>query len=136
MEQMRKYIGIESSARRILVVEGEVVARKFAHRVLAEQGHTVRSVTSGAEAIGSCRLAMEQGRRYEAVILSLEGSGVIGGLEIFEQLRMIDPEVPAIVSSDDTEHPVMLNCRRYGFQNSLTRPYGEVELAAAMDGLW
>jgi len=135
MERTGRRKGCQKEAGRILILEGEEINRQFTQRALGTLGYEVSCVANGAEAICFYRIAMERGHHFEAVILPLEPSDDLGGLEIFEQLRLLDPGVRAIVSSADGEHPVMVECHRYGFRNCLRWPYGEEDLAAALKGL-
>ena len=47
----------------------------------------------------------------------------MGGKEAIKELRKIDPEVKAIVSSGYSNDAVMSNYKKYGFVGIITKPY-------------
>jgi CheY-like chemotaxis protein len=52
----------------------------------------------------------------------------MGGREVLEQLRKLDPDTPAIVSSGYSQDPVLADFARYGFQAMVPKPYEVSEL--------
>jgi DNA-binding NarL/FixJ family response regulator len=56
----------------------------------------------------------------------------MGGAECMAELRRIDPDVRAIVSSGYSNDPVMANYRQHGFRAVVTKPYAVGVLAEAI----
>jgi CheY-like chemotaxis protein len=56
----------------------------------------------------------------------------MGGLEAMEELRKLDPEVRAIVSSGYSSDPVLANYRAHGFLGMVPKPYKINDLAATI----
>ena len=67
--------------------------------------------------------ALEAGNPFDAVILDLTVPGGMGGKEAVRQLRALDPNLRAIVSSGYSNDPVMANYGRYGFCGAVKKPY-------------
>lgn len=133
MEQTKGRRRSQKGANRILVLEGEELTRQFTQRALGALGYSVSSVAGTAEVIGFYRLALERGKPFRAVILTLESCDDLDGLETFEQLRLLDPDVRVVVSTADPDDPLVKDHRRYGFHNCLVKPFGEAELAAVLE---
>jgi CheY-like chemotaxis protein len=66
------------------------------------------------------------------VILDVTVPGGMGGLETLAQLRTLDPQVTALISSGYANDPVLANYAAYGFRGVLTKPYTEQGLHAAL----
>ncbi|MCP4686251.1 MAG: response regulator [bacterium] len=135
MKQADKRRRSQKRACRVLILDGEEVNRQFTQRVLSERGYQVNCVAEGAEAIGLFRIACEHGQPYTAVILSLEALDDLNGLEVLEQLRLLDPGVAAIAAGVGSANVAPVDWREYGFRGCLRRPYGAEELTAVLEGL-
>ncbi|HSR72674.1 MAG TPA: PAS-domain containing protein, partial [Kiloniellales bacterium] len=70
------------------------------------------TATSGRDAIGEVRAAVETGRPFALVFLDMPPGNVTEGLRTAEHLRTLDPELfIVLVSSDSPLHPVELSER-------------------------
>jgi len=116
----------------ILVMDDEEVIRRLLTHILEDMGYRVDTTVHGGEAVASYRQAAAAGRPYDAVILDLTVSGGMGGREAMRQLREIDPDVRAIVSSGYCDDPVMADYGTHGFKGVVTKPYTVDELAAVL----
>ena len=58
--------------------------------------------------------------------------GGMGGLAALGELRAIDPNVRAIVSSGYSSDPVMANYRAHGFAAMIAKPYEVNEFARVL----
>jgi CheY-like chemotaxis protein len=124
-----------TKAARILLLEDEESIRRIAATMLKRNGHEVIAVASGADAVKEFGVAQANGKSFELLILDLTVPGGLGGKEVIELIRKLDPNVPAIVSSGYSSDPVMANFERYGFQASVPKPYEVAQLIAAVDRL-
>ena len=58
--------------------------------------------------------------------------GGIGGKEAIESLKIIDPNVKAVVSSGYSNDPIMANYKKFGFAARLGKPYQIETLSATI----
>jgi CheY-like chemotaxis protein len=89
----------------------------------------VEFALDGEEAVALYREALEQNRRFDAVILDLTVPGGIGGRETVGMLRKIDPDVRAIVCSGYSNDPALGDYEKAGFVGIVGKPFKPGELA-------
>jgi PAS domain S-box-containing protein len=117
---------------RVLVMDDEPDILNFAHAALSRLGYEVELARDGAEAIRRYTVARLNDRPFAAVIMDLTIPGGMGGKEAIRQLREIDPQVRAIVSSGYSNDPVMAEFRGHGFLGVVAKPYEVRELARVL----
>jgi PAS domain S-box-containing protein len=117
---------------RILVMDDEEFIREAAEELLRMAGYDVSSASNGDEAISAYRAAKTQGAPFDVVIMDLTIPGGKGGKEAIKELKAIDPEVKAIVSSGYSNDPIMANFKKYGFSGVVAKPYKLSELSLAV----
>jgi len=108
---------------RVLVMDDEPAIRESATALLERVGLETRAVGDGAAVLREYALAREAGHPFDVVILDLTVPGGMGGRETIEQLRKIDPQVRAIVSSGYSRDPVLAQFRAHGFLGMVPKPY-------------
>ncbi len=108
---------------RILFMDDEKNIRRFVKNMLEQMGYEVQLASDGAEAVELYRKALEEGRRYDAVIMDLTVPGGMGGKQAVRELLKIDLGVKAIVSSGYSTDPIMAEYKRYGFRRVIEKPY-------------
>ncbi len=108
---------------RILVVDDEKTIRDLLSNILTSIGYEVDCVPDGSEAIETYQHAHAERRPYSAVILDITIPGGLGGLEVLEPLRAIDPQAKVLISSGYANNPVMANFQQYGFNGVIAKPY-------------
>jgi PAS domain S-box-containing protein len=113
---------------RILVMDDEETVRSVAEQMLRHMGFEVVQAADGTEAVKLYKMAIEEEKRFDAVIMDLTVPGALGGKEAVKQLLKIDPDTKAIVSSGYSTDPVMSRFRDYGFTGVVSKPYDSVEL--------
>jgi len=135
--------GLEVSAKdklgasRILLMDDEVSIRRLGTTILSRLGYEVSVVNRGEDAVREYAQSLKSGRPYAAVILDLTIPGGMGGLQAMEELRKIDPNVRAIVSSGYSNDTVLSEYRAYGFRGIVAKPYAAEDLAKAVEQvLW
>ena len=104
-------------------MDDEAFIRDLAMGILSHLGYELTFAREGSEAIEAYRMALEQGKRFDAVILDLTVAEGMGGKECIRELRKIDPDVRAIVSSGYTSDPIMTDPQRFGFSAFIAKPY-------------
>jgi two-component system, cell cycle sensor histidine kinase and response regulator CckA len=119
----------------ILIMDDDEAIRTVAKDLLTLLGYEVGLAADGAECIQLYKAAAEAGKPFSAVIMDLTIPGGMGGKEAIEKLRVIDPEVKAIVSSGYSTDPIMSNHQQYGFRGVVAKPYDAFELSQALNDL-
>lgn len=115
-------------APRILILEDDPLVRSLITRNLTSQGFEVCETAEGTETIRRYQESMDQGRRFDLVVLDLTIPNGLGGVRTMERLRQMDPNVLAIVSSGYSDDPVMAKPASYGFSAVLPKPYEPADL--------
>ncbi len=108
---------------RVLFMDDEESIRKLAGVMLRQLGFDVDCVADGHATVEKFQAARSRGEPYALVIMDLTVPGGFGGREAIRQLREIDPQVRAIVSSGYSSDPVLANHRAHGFCGVMAKPY-------------
>jgi CheY-like chemotaxis protein len=108
---------------RVLIMDDEESILDVTSEILRVFGYDVGVATTGEEALEKYRDAMEEGRRYDLVIMDLTVPMGMGGGEAIKELLKIDPSVKAIVSTGLVDEPLVQSYRDYGFVDILPKPY-------------
>ncbi len=117
---------------KVLLMDDEEMVRAVVGEMLKMVGHDVECAKDGEEAIELFRKAKEAENPFSAVIVDLNVPNGMGGRETVEQLRKIDSNVKAVVSSGYPDDPIMTNFREYGFLAVISKPFRVSELSDAL----
>jgi CheY-like chemotaxis protein len=117
---------------RILVMDDEAHVRVLAKSMGKELGYEVDAAADGAEAVEMYGRALEEGSRYDAVILDLTVRGGMGGLVALREIRALDPRARVIVSSGYYNDPALADHESYGFDAALAKPYRPVDMGRVL----
>ncbi|MHC1744700.1 MAG: response regulator [Syntrophobacteraceae bacterium] len=119
----------------ILVMDDEAVIRSVVGDMLGHLGYSVAFAEDGSEAIEIYRKALSSGKSFDGVIMDLTVEGGMGGKEAIQKLRIIDPNVKAVVSSGYSHDPIMSHFKEYGFCGVLDKPYKLSDLDNVLNNL-
>jgi PAS domain S-box-containing protein len=108
---------------KILVMDDEAMIRKLAGNILGKMGFETDFACNGEEALAAYEGAMTAGEPFDLVILDLTVKGGMGGKETIRQLRILDPDVKAIVSSGYSNDPGVIHYTEHGFCGVVAKPY-------------
>jgi PAS domain S-box-containing protein len=118
--------------KKILVMDDEELLRKITRDMLERLGYEAAVACDGEEAIQLFSKAKEAGSPFGLVILDLTIKGGMGGKETIERLKVLDPDIKAIVASGYSSDPVLTNFQEYGFVDALQKPYQLRDLEKAL----
>src|SRR5690625_6232509 len=96
-------------------MDDDEMVRSVATRMLEVLGYETTTANDGAEAIELYQRGLEMGERFHLVIMDLTVPKGMGGREAMAEIRRIDPDARAIVSSGYSNDPDMSNDREDGF---------------------
>lgn len=116
-------VKLHPGKEKILVMDDRQSVRHMLEDMLIDLGYEVESAGEGSEAVSLYKRARESGKGFDAVILDLTVPGGMGGKETIEELREIDPEVKAIVSSGYSTDPILSDYQCYGFRGAIAKPF-------------
>ncbi len=118
---------------RILVMDDDDTVRSLVVRMIRMAGHTAGEAENGNEALELYRKSIEEGNKWDIVIMDLTIPGGMGGREMIGPLLAIDPDARAIVSSGYSNDDVLANHEKYGFRARLAKPFTASELKKTLD---
>ncbi|MBA4372056.1 MAG: hypothetical protein C0402_04260 [Thermodesulfovibrio sp.] len=117
---------------RILVMDDEKMVRDIAGKMLRTLGYEVFFARDGVEALDLYTKALHTPEAFNAVIMDLTIPGGMGGKETIQSLRILDPEVVALVSSGYSNDPIMAGFTDFGFKGVIAKPYTLEGLSRAL----
>jgi len=117
---------------RILVMDDEKQVREVMGNMLQFLGYSVEFVEDGVQAIELYKNRLQSAQPFKLVILDLIIPGSKGGKETIKELRTLDPNVTAIVSSGFYGDDVMENYQQYGFRGVIRKPCKLNDLAKVL----
>lgn len=112
---------------RILVVDDKASMRKMLTGALGAQGHEVRAVAGGSEALMAVK---RQGAALVLTDLRMPG---LDGLELTRELRRVAPETAVIVMTAYGSVDTAVEAMRLGAANFLTKPFSLDALKVMVD---
>ncbi|MDD3049590.1 MAG: PAS domain S-box protein [Candidatus Cloacimonetes bacterium] len=113
---------------KILIMDDEQMVRDVLKKMLEQIGFEVIAVEDGNKAIRAFIEERSEKRNFQALIFDLTVINGMGGKEAIKQIREIDKDVIAFVSSGYNSDPVISNPQKYGFSDSISKPFNFSEL--------
>lgn len=109
---------------RLLIAEDDKALGLFLHRGLEVEGHCVRVVNDGAEAITAFRNEMP-----DLTILDLN-LPVKDGEEVLDEIRLLSPDLPVLILTGRHELETRVRCLDRGADDLMLKPFSLSELRA------
>ena len=109
--------------KRILLMDDEQMILDIVSRMLGHLGYEVTTCTDGSQAIAAYAKSKSQGEPFDVVMMDLVIPNGVGGQDAVHTIKKIDPQARVIASSGHLDHPVMLDCGKFGFSAVLEKPY-------------
>ena len=127
-EQPTNFTEELTGSGRVLVVDDEEAIRALVEFTLTRLGYEVSGAATALDGVNMYREKLENGQRFDAVILDLTLPGGMGGKEALKHLIEIDPTVNAIVSSGYATDATMSRYQDFGFRGVIAKPYEAADL--------
>ena len=108
----------------VLIVDDEDFITMLAQRVLADEGYRVVTAKDGFGAIETYRKLRDQ---IALVILDFT-MPVMDGADVFEELLLINPQVPVVLSSGFAEQERLRTMLARGLRGFIPKPYTQQKL--------
>jgi PAS domain S-box-containing protein len=118
---------------KLLFMDDDEGVRDVIVDILRHLGYEVEYAREGAEAIRLYTAALESGAPFDILIADLTVRDGMGGRELIERLRSIDPAIKAVISSGYSNDPVLFDFKKYGFIGMVAKPYKIEELCTVVD---
>ena len=121
------------TGRTILLMDDEEDIRELFKINLEMLGCNTVPACNGDEAIALYQQSLESGKPIDVIVLDLTIPGSMGGKEIAEKLRAMDPDAKMIVASGHTEGPEMTHYQDYGFQGALEKNFNRKKIKQVLE---
>jgi len=115
----------------VFVIDDEEIIRTMATDMLTDSGYEVISARDGEEAL---ELFRESAHKIDIVLLDMIMPG-LGGSEIFDLLRQINPDVKVIFSSGFSAEELPHGLLQQGTTDFIEKPYRIDELLAKISSM-
>jgi two-component system, cell cycle sensor histidine kinase and response regulator CckA len=119
---------VAGGSETILLAEDDVGVRELAQQILEKAGYRVLAAANGREAVS---LYARYAASVDLLLLDVV-MPELGGLEAFELIRRICPEVPTVLSSGYNEDVLYPDLATVKGLSLLQKPYGRAELLRAI----
>jgi two-component system cell cycle sensor histidine kinase/response regulator CckA len=130
--QARKPATLRFGTGRVLLMDDDAAITDLTSTMLQSLDYKFDAARNGEEAIVLYKRYLNIGRPYDAVIMDLTVIGGMGGEECFQELKKLDPEVRAIVSSGYDNDDMAKRFLDLGFCGYLTKPYRVTDLGKVL----
>lgn len=122
--------------RNVLVLDDSSDVHRTLNRLLKELEIKMVSTYNSKETIEKYQAVYETENKFDLVILDLNLPNEAGGKETIKQLRELDSDIVAVVSSGYSDDPIMAEHRLHGFNAALPKPYSIDQLRKLIDNLF
>ena len=108
---------------KILLLEDHDLTRYLFCDILNDLGCNFVCVEDGRDVIKVFQEAQSSPEPFDLLILDLVNPNRMGGEEAYQIIREIDSEINVVITSGETEHPMMLNPEKFKIQAVLPKPF-------------
>jgi CheY-like chemotaxis protein len=120
------------TGQRLLLMDDDEAVRVLTERMAGKIGWRMVTTADADQAMAAFTAARSAGEPFDAVILDVSIPGGPGGVEVLAELRRIEPDVVAVVTSGWSEDGVLARWGEHGFAAALPKPYTVADLQAAI----
>jgi len=111
-------------------MDDEEMLRRVVSMMLESMEIDVDTASEGAEAVAMYQRSLDEGSKYDVVILDLKVSEGMGGIEAAQKILESDSEALVYISTGFSSDPIITDYRRYGITGAIAKPYTAEELRA------
>lgn len=141
--ELEPVLDIAESGRRILVVDDDRLTCQGLFKALGDLGHQVESYDTGGDFLDRVEQLWAEGERpallIDLIMPRIDGSGILGGLELLEVVGRKYPELDVQILTDHPNQDAEKKVRELGFPEVLAKPKKDAlrngEGEAALAGL-
>jgi len=119
----------------VLVVDDEPLVQETLGDLLAFLSFSSKTASDGETALRLFREARESGEPFVLSIIDISLIGPLSGLDVIREMKGMDPEMKAVVTSGHANDPAMLSCKAHGFEGRIFKPYSLSDLQAVIDAV-
>ncbi len=112
-----------SEQKRVLVLDDEEMILELVTDIFTLIGFEVIPVTDAQEAISRFKEAHEKGQPFDLVLFDMTLPGDMDGADVLREIRKIDPQIKAIVSSGYSQEELKERAGESGFDAAVPKPY-------------
>lgn len=132
LQEKKQMDVIKKGNGRILVMDDDLLIRSTINDLLERLGYEVEFASNGEEAIKLYSESLDTEKIIDIVIMDLTIKGGMGGKETITELKKINSNVKAIISSGYSDDLVISNYKEYGFLNVILKPYNINQLSSVL----
>ncbi len=121
--------------KRVLVLDDEEMILDLVSDIFQLIGFDVVSVTNGKAAIEEFKQAKDQGQPFDLVLFDMTLPGGMDGATVLKEIRKIDPDIKAIVSSGYSQEELQSKAGESGFDAAVPKPYSITLLKETVEEL-
>jgi PAS domain S-box-containing protein len=120
---------IEKGNGTILIMDDDEILRETLTEILKSIGYKVIAVDKGEKIIEYFKTNKNAKKEISAMIFDLTIQGGMGGKETIEHIIKMDIKLPVFVASGYAVDPIMANPNKFGFTDSIKKPFKIANLA-------
>ncbi|MBI3605281.1 MAG: PAS domain S-box protein [Nitrospirae bacterium] len=117
---------------RVMVMDDEESILDVVRTMLEHLGYEPDCAKGGTMALKKYKEARDSGRPYDVLITDLTVPGDMGGIELLQRLKEIDPRIKVIVSSGYSNESIIANFKSHGFSGAIMKPYSINDLSETL----
>jgi len=114
----------------ILVVDDQFADRETLKVVLEEKGYRVATAKDGTEAV-----EMVKAKHYDVIFLDVKLPGM-NGVEVFEQVKAIDPKAAVIMMTGYSEEDSVRKAISQGAYTCIYKPFDMEKVIGLVEEIW
>ena len=119
--------------RKILVLDDEELILEIVTEFLKLLNLEVETAETGKGAISKFKNAFESKEPFSLVLFDMTLSDDMDGAKVLREIKKIDPNIKAIVSTGGDSSDIMADHQRLGFDAALPKPYSIDKLKEVLE---